>query len=994
MHRVSRLHLRITPVVLGAILAVAGITCGHDGMEAPPERDVASLVVLRGGGQTGTAGTALLDSLVVEVEDDQGAPVAGAEVSFAITSGDAGAEVRPGRVTTDASGRAAALGILGRTAGTWSAEARTNGRSGVLVARVVATVHAAAADTLIVGSGQDQGGRVEDPLTDSLVVRVTDRFGNPVAGVEVRWSAVGGGSVSDAVTTTGEDGRAGVLRVLGARAGEQSALAEADGLKGSPATFYQVAAARDAAALLPLSGGGQSGPVGGRLAQPLVVEATDELGNPIAGRAITWTVSDGGGIDDGQGTTGPDGRESVGWTLGTSTGEQTATAVAAGLPPITFRATAQPGAPAALAIATQPSANARSGVTFQRAPEIRLADAYGNPTPATGVSITAALAADAGGTLGGTRTVTSADGVALFDDLAITGITGTYSLHFTAPGIPAVTSAAITLAAGPPAAVQIVTQPSAVAQSGQPLAQQPAVQVRDGGGNAVGGVDVRAAIESGGGTLSGTTTVTTGSNGMAAYANLAISGSDGDRVLRFTAQAAFALSGKIGLTGSTGGTMGSWSSVFPWPVVAVHLALLPDGKVLSWGKGGNPQVWDPATGSFREVPSPALLFCAGHAFLPDGRLLVTGGHIANQHGLPAATIFDPVGERWSVAPDMGWGRWYPTSTTLPNGEVLTLAGSDQNGVDVPTPEVWTTSGTWRTLPNANLVLPYYPRMFVAPNGLVFMAGPARMARYLDTRGNGSWTDVGTMSVYRSYGSAVMYQPGKVVVMGGGGADSNSTPTNSVEVIDLTRASPAWRAVQPMQFARRHLNATLLPTGEVLVTGGTSAGGFNNAAGAVHAAEIWNPATERWTTLASNQVIRMYHSTTLLLPDGRVLHTGSGDGGGAPRELNAEIFSPPYLFRGSRPVISTAPGTAGYDQDITVSSPQASSIALVTLIRLSAVTHAFNQNQRFNRLEFTGGSESLTVRMPANPNLAPPGHYLLFLVDDNGVPSMGKVVQLR
>ena len=994
MHLVSRLRFRITAAIVGILAAAAGITCGHDGIEAPPEPDVASLVVLRGSGQAGTAGAPLADSLVVEVEDDQGTPVAGVEVSFIVVTGGAGGEVHPAQVITDVGGRAAALGILGRSAGSWSAEARVNGRNGELVARMVATVQPAAADTLIAEAGQDQGGRVEGTLADSLVVRVTDRFGNPVPGAEVRWNAVGGGSVSQAVTLTGEDGRAGVVRVLGPRAGEQSAVAEVDGLKGSPVTFHAVAAAKDAAALLPLSGGGQSGAVGDVLAQPLVVEATDELGNPIAGRTLTWTVSDGGTVDDGQGATGTDGRESVRWTLGTSTGEQRATAEAAGLAPVTFRATAQPGAPATLVIATQPPGNARSGVTFQRAPEIRLADGYGNPTPAIGVSITAALATDAGGTLDGTRTVASADGKALFDDLAITGTTGIYSLGFTASGIPPVTSAPVTLAAGPPAVVEVVTQPSASAQSGQPFGRQPVLQVRDGGGNALNGVDVRATIESGGGTLSGTTTVTTRSGGNATFTNLAISGSGGDRVLRFTAQAAFALSDKISITSTAGSTKGTWSNVFPWPIVAVHLALLPDGKVLSWGKGGSPQVWDPATGAFRQVSSPALLFCAGHAFLPDGRLLVTGGHISNQHGLPAATIFDPVGERWIVAPDMAWGRWYPTSTTLPNGEVITIAGTDENGADVPTPEVWTTSSTWRTLPNANLMLPYYPRMFVAPNGLVFMAGPAKMTRYLDTRGTGSWTSIGMMSDYRDYGSAVMYEPGKVVVMGGGGIDSNSVPTSSVQVIDLNTASPSWRTVQSMQYARRHLNATLLPTGEVLVTGGTSAGGFNNAAGAVHAAEIWSPTTERWTTLASNQVNRMYHSTTLLLPDGRVLHTGSGDGAGAPRELNAEIYSPPYLFRGTRPVISAVPGSAGYGQTVSVSTPQASSVAQVTLLRLGAVTHAFNQNQRFNRLQFTSGSGSLAVRMPGNANLAPPGHYLLFVVDDDGVPSAGKVVQLR
>jgi hypothetical protein len=201
-------------------------------------------------------------------------------------------------------------------------------------------------------------------------------------------------------------------------------------------------------------------------------------------------------------------------------------------------------------------------------------------------------------------------------------------------------------------------------------------------------------------------------------------------------------------------------------------------------------------------------------------------------------------------------------------------------------------------------------------------------------------------------------------------------------------------VQSMHYARRHLNATLLPTGEVLVTGGTSATGFNNPAGAVHAAEVWNPGTEKWTTLASNSVIRIYHSTSLLLPDGRVLHSGSGDGGGSPTEENAELFSPPYLFKGARPVITSAPSSVGYGEDFSVDTPNGASIAQVSLIRLGSVTHAFDQNQRFNQLTFSENGGGLSIHSPANPNLAPPGHYLLFLVNDNGVPSVGNIIRIQ
>src|SRR5256886_6631874 len=156
----------------------------------------------------------------------------------------------------------------------------------------------------------------------------------------------------------------------------------------------------------------------------------------------------------------------------------------------------------------------------------------------------------------------------------------------------------------------------------------------------------------------------------------------------------------------------------------------------------------------------------------------------------------------------------------------------------------------------------------------------------------------------------MSRRGKLLDAGGG----NNPPTNTAEIIDLNQPTPTWANTGSMASARRQMNATLLPTGDVLVTGGTSASGFNNAAGAVHAAELWSPTTGTWTTLASNAVIRMYHSTSLLLPDGRVLHTGSGDGANAPRELSYELFSPPHLFRGARPTLTGfAPTAAGYGQ---------------------------------------------------------------------------------
>ena len=438
---------------------------------------------------------------------------------------------------------------------------------------------------------------------------------------------------------------------------------------------------------------------------------------------------------------------------------------------------------------------------------------------------------------------------------------------------------------------------------------------------------------------------------------------------------------------ATAAETGSWTDPFPWPSVAIHLSLLPTGKVLSWGLQGPPVIWDPESGGFTDVPSPNELFCAGHSLLPDGRVLVAGGHIASDRGIPDISIFSPSTGSWTQSTPMRRGRWYPTNTTLPNGSVVILAGRDEVGDEVAEPEVWSPTGV-RQLSNASLVLDYYPRTFVAPNGLVFYAGEQTTSRYLNTSGSGSWTTVGSRRYgARGYGAAVMYELGKILYAGGG------RTTNTAETIDLNAASPTWQWTGSMAFARRNLNATVLPTGEVLVTGGSSHPTFNDVTQAIRAAEMWNPATGLWTTMASNSVSRTYHSTTLLLPDGRVLHTGSGEGAGMPQERSAELYSPPYLSRGPRPSIAEAPALVGWGTSFTVQTPDAADIAKVSLIRLGSVTHAFDMNQRLLWLAFTRQSGSLTVTAPANGAHAPPGHYMLFLVNQSGVPSIAKIVKV-
>jgi hypothetical protein len=204
----------------------------------------------------------------------------------------------------------------------------------------------------------------------------------------------------------------------------------------------------------------------------------------------------------------------------------------------------------------------------------------------------------------------------------------------------------------------------------------------------------------------------------------------------------------------------------------------------------------------------------------------------------------------------------------------------------------------------------------------------------------------------------------------------------------------------MHYPRRHLNATILPDGQVLVTGGTSAGGFNTLSGSVHAAELWSPKTGHWALLASNAVDRAYHSVSMLLPDATVLHGASGDANEPPspnpypRQTNHEIFRPPYLFKGARPTITSTSKTVNYGETFTVTTPNAAQITQVRWIRLGSVTHAFDANQRANTLTFTRGSGLVRVTAPANSRLAPPGHYLLFVLNRNGVPSVGKIVKVQ
>ena len=280
----------------------------------------------------------------------------------------------------------------------------------------------------------------------------------------------------------------------------------------------------------------------------------------------------------------------------------------------------------------------------------------------------------------------------------------------------------------------------------------------------------------------------------------------------------------------------------------MHASLLPTGKVFFYSYSDDARLWDPSTGSIvAAAPAGYNIFCSGLTLLADGKLFVGGGHISNKVGLNDASIYDPQTNTWARQPDMNAGRWYPTTTTLANGSVLVVSGDVDTTVGVNRlPQVW-TSGAWRDLTTAQISLPLYPFMFLAPDGRVFNAGPQQTSRYLNTSGTGAWTNGATTALggFRSYGSAVMYEPGKVLMVGG-----NDPPRGSAEKIDLNLPVKTWQSAGLMHTARRQLNATMLPDGTVLVTGGSSGAGFNNAAAPALTAELWDPAQNTFTALAS------------------------------------------------------------------------------------------------------------------------------------------------
>jgi chitodextrinase len=510
-------------------------------------------------------------------------------------------------------------------------------------------------------------------------------------------------------------------------------------------------------------------------------------------------------------------------------------------------------------------------------------------------------------------------------------------------------------------------------------------------GNSLGAADTSAPY----GTSWDTTSAANGSHTLSARARDAAG----------NATTATNVSVTVNNVGTDPAQVGQWGPVLPLPAVAIHAALTPQGKILifqgTFTQGGMQYVLDPSTGNTTQLADASPnLFCAAQAVLADGRVQVAGGtDVTSESGGPLGVkdnvAFNWKTDSWANLAPMKYPRWYATATTLNDGKVLVTSGSNRNLTDlIATPELYNpATNTWKELTAATRTIPYYSFVYQLPNGKVIRVGATEEAAPTETLDldTNQWATVDSRLL--NGGSAVNYAPGKFLKAGSasdGGFSGQSV--NTAYTLDMNQAGPTWQTTDSMAFPRSFLNLTNMPDGTVLATGGGTDKSSQIDANGVLIPESWDPSTGKWTKLAAMAKPRLYHSGALLLPDGRVYVGGGGSDGGVTDQRSAQIYSPPYLFKGPRPTISSAPATVKYGASTFVGTPDASSIRRVQLIRTGSVTHSFDENARAMSLEFTQSVGGIDVKMPANGNYAPPGYYMLFLVDDKGVPSVASFVR--
>ncbi len=508
---------------------------------------------------------------------------------------------------------------------------------------------------------------------------------------------------------------------------------------------------------------------------------------------------------------------------------------------------------------------------------------------------------------------------------------------------------------------------------------------------------------------------------------------------------------------------GEWEPLkYRFRHLPVHIAMLHTGRVLAFGGSGNDpnylehphpaEIFEPdeiggAEGQVKEISNEGIegdLFCAGHAFLEDGRLLVAGGThkydnsflgipIPPFRGSDHSYVFHTADLKWERLPNMKNSRWYPTCIMTADTTVVVMAGltKDFPWVFLNKIEVLDNNKNWQHYPSLDRWLPLYPRLHLLPNGEIFYAGSFNTHYTFPFSVKGfpsatldlttqKWKTIGNpKNVNREEGTTVLlplippnYKPKVLLIAGGTPQGKNAI--RDVEIIDFSSNNPSYERFTSLNHERYYVYPVILPDRSILVLGGKSGakGHLHTDPSHDHAAnhdhgpneiphhpdavmepELLEFESREWKPMADMKVDRLYHANALLLPDGRVMTAGSNPDRNS-QELRIELFRPPYLFRGERPIIEKCDEETSYNKTIEIETLNSETIDKICLIRPTCTTHCVNPEQRYIGLEFERKNDTiLQVSLPRNVNLAPPGYYMLFILNTKDVPSIAHFVKL-
>lgn len=456
---------------------------------------------------------------------------------------------------------------------------------------------------------------------------------------------------------------------------------------------------------------------------------------------------------------------------------------------------------------------------------------------------------------------------------------------------------------------------------------------------------------------------------------------------------------------------------------------------------GRAYLWDPAAGTgpsaFKKVTPPEIVmpdglnesrpapfFCAGHAFLPNGMLGVFGGNLGGKGGSGAklSLVFDPWSETWSVNKEMSVGRWYPSAVTGPDGRLLIMSGQSEKGWGTPTEIVERFPAKSHPVPTDPKRIPRdvpvdrlkvdapftsdYPHLFTLRDGQVYGLGRDANQQWVFDPVAETRADLPSRpdNFSRSYGSAVPLPagfrgPNSVLVLGGNRDDPNT----------YQLADGKWTAEKPRAFGRTQDDTLILPDGSLLTLNGAydirdyGNGPYNPSADLKYRQIEKRDALGQWKLGPVQRLPRGYHSNAVVLPDGKIMITGDelqqlANDPDITDDMNGsiEIYEPSYLHQGSRPHLDRAPGRPiAYDSEFTVTSSTPDRVKRAVLLAPTTATHSVNFSQRHLELRISARKGSaLTLQAPPSANDAPPGYYMLFLLDEAGVPSAAKFVAIR